>query len=117
VPIGAYTRRLLRRMQLTSILTSNTVSLEPNVGSIVAKVGLRSADAGFAYFSDYRAARSRLRAIRLPRWAQPPVRYQMCVVRRPGADAVGARRVMRRMLSSRGRSTLKRFGFGLPPRG
>src|SRR3954451_5839186 len=29
VPVGAYTRQLLRRMQLTSILQTNTVSLEP----------------------------------------------------------------------------------------
>src|SRR3954451_16286760 len=59
VPIGAYTRQLLRRMQLTSILSTNTVSLEPNVNSIVAKVGLGSADAGFAYFSDWKAAAAR----------------------------------------------------------
>jgi molybdate transport system substrate-binding protein len=117
VPIGAYTRQLLRRMRLTSILQSNTVSLEPNVNSIVAKVGLGSADAGFSYFSDYRAARGRLHVIRLPTWAQPPVRYQMCAVRRQGADTAGANRVMRKILSSRGRGILKRFGFGLTPRG
>jgi molybdate transport system substrate-binding protein len=117
VPIGAYTRQLLRRMQLTSILNTNTVSLEPNVNSIVAKVGLGSADAGFAYFSDWKAAAARLNRINLPKWAQPPVRYQMCVVRRPGADTASANRFMTRVLSSRGRSVLKRFGFGITPRG
>ena len=117
VPIGAYTRQLLRRMQLTSILTTNTVSLEPNVNSIVAKVGLGSADAGFAYYSDWKAAASRLNRINLPKWAQPPVRYQMCVVRRPGADTASANRFMQRVLSSRGQSILKRFGFGIVPRG
>jgi molybdate transport system substrate-binding protein len=116
VPIGVYTRQLLRRMQLTSILSTNTVSLEPNVNSIVAKVGLGSADAGFSYFTDYRAAQNRLRVFRLPTWAQPPVRYQMCVVKRPGADAASAKRFTQRVLSSRGRSILKRFGFGLTPR-
>ena len=116
VPIGAYTRQLLRRMQLSSILTTNTVSLEPNVNSIVAKVGLGSADAGFAYFSDWKAAAARLNRINLPKWAQPPVRYQMCVVRRPGADTAGATRFMQRVLSSRGRSILKQFGFGITPR-
>jgi len=116
VPIGAYTRQLLRRMQLTSILSTNTVSLEPNVNSIVAKVGLGSADAGFSYFTDYLAAQNRLRVFRLPTWAQPPVRYQMCVVKRPGADTASATRFMQRVLSTRGRSILKRFGFGLTPR-
>ena len=117
VPIGAYTRQLLRRMQLTSILSTNTVSLEPNVNSIVAKVGLGSADAGFAYFSDWKAAASRLNRINLPRWAQPPVRYQMCVVRRPGVDSASANRFMARVLASRGRAILQRFGFGITPRG
>jgi molybdate transport system substrate-binding protein len=117
VPIGAYTRALLRRMQLSSILTTNTVSLEPNVNSIIAKVGLGSADAGFAYFSDWKAAASRVSRINLPTWAQPPVRYQMCVVRRPGADTAAANGFMRRVVSSRGRAVLKRFGFGIPPRG
>jgi molybdate transport system substrate-binding protein len=117
VPIGAYTRQLLRRMQLSSILTTNTVSLEPNVNSIIAKVGLGSADAGFAYFSDWKAAASRVNRINLPKWAQPPVRYQMCVVRRAGADTTSANRFMRRVLSSRGQSILKRFGFGVVPRG
>jgi molybdate transport system substrate-binding protein len=117
VPIGSYTRRVLRRMRLSSVLTSNTVSLEPNVNSIVAKVGLGSADAGFAYFSDWKAAASRLNRINLPKWAQPPVRYQMCVVRRAGADTASAHRFMQRVLSSRGQSILKRFGFGIVPRG
>jgi molybdate transport system substrate-binding protein len=117
VPIGVYTRQLLRRMQLTSILTTNTVSLEPNVNSIVAKVGLGSADAGFSYYTDYLAAKSRLRVLRLPTWAQPPVRYQMCVVKRPGADTASANRFMQRVLSTQGRRVLRRFGFGLTPRG
>jgi molybdate transport system substrate-binding protein len=116
-PIGSYTRRVLRRMRLSSVLTSNTVSLEPNVNSIIAKVGLGSADAGFAYHSDYRAARRRLNLVRLPRWAQPPVRYQMCAVRRPGADSAGASRFIRRVWSTNGRRILRSAGFGLPPRG
>ncbi len=116
VPIGAYTRRLLRRMRLSSILTSNTVSLEPNVNSIVSKVGLGSADAGFSYSTDYLAASNRLRRVRLPTWAQPPVRYQICAVRRPGADTSGANRFIQRVRSTNGRRVLKRFGFGLPPR-
>ena len=33
---------------------------------------------------------------RLPTWAQPPVRYQMCVVKRPGADTAAANRFMQR---------------------
>jgi molybdate transport system substrate-binding protein len=117
VPIGAYTRQILRRMGLSSILRTNTVSQEPNVSSVVSKVALGSADAGFAYITDWRAARSRLGLIRLPARFQPPVRYQMCAVRRPGADAAPARTFMQRVRSARGRRILRSFGFGLPPRG
>src|SRR3954454_18243394 len=117
VPIGAYTRQLLRRMQLSSILTTNTVSVEPNVNSIVARVPLASADAGFAYFSDWKAAAARLHRVDLPRWAQPPVRYQMCAVRPPGGDTASANRFMQRVLAARGRAVLAGFGFGVPPRG
>jgi molybdate transport system substrate-binding protein len=117
VPIGAYTRQVLARMGLSSILRTNTVSQEPNVGGVVSKAALGSADAGFAYLTDWRAARSRLGLVRLPPRFQPPVRYQMCAVRRPGADSRGARRFIDRVRSDRGRRILRGAGFGLPPRG
>src|SRR3954452_1575132 len=56
VAICAYTRLVLRRMRLTSILNANRVSLEPNVNGIVAKVGLGSGDPGVPYFRHHRAA-------------------------------------------------------------
>ena len=117
VPIGAYTRKLLARMRLSSILSSNTVSQEPNVAGITSKVALESADAGFAYVTDGKIVADRVRTIRLPSWAQPPVRYQMCAVRRSGADTSGANAFIRRVVGSRGRSVLRAGGFGLPPRG
>ena len=54
VPVGAYTRKLLARMRLSSILSRHIVSSEPNVASITSKVALGSADAGFAYLTDAR---------------------------------------------------------------
>jgi molybdate transport system substrate-binding protein len=116
VPIGDYTRRLLKRMRLSSILQSNTVSSEPNVTSIVSKVALASADAGFAYVTDGRIAADRTDTIRLPKWAQPPVRYQICRVIREGADDAGARTFVRKVRSREGRRILRQGGFGLPPR-
>jgi molybdate transport system substrate-binding protein len=117
VPIGDYTRKLLRRMHLSSTLSSNTVSQETNVANITSKVVLGSADAGFVYVTDRRAAGDRVRGISLPRWAQPPVRYSTCTVRRSGANASGGAAFIRRLRSTTGRRVLKRFGFGLPPRG
>lgn len=116
VPIGDYTRKLLRKLRLTRILERNTVSSEPNVASITSKVALGSADAGFAYVTDGRAVSDRVRMIRLPKYAQPPVRYQICAVRRDGADTGGAHAFIDRAVGSEGRKVLKQYGFGLPPR-
>ena len=116
VPIGDYTRRLLQRMRLTSILTRNMVSLETNVANVTAKVALGSADAGFTYKTDATVAGNRVKRIRIPKWAQPPVRYQMCAVRRAGADTAGAQAFIRRVTSRAGRKTLKKWEFGVPPR-
>ena len=117
VPIGAYTRRVLARIHLSSILETNTVSNEANVAGIVSKVALGSADAGFTYVTDGQIAADRVNSIELPRGAQPPVRYQICAVKRPGADAAGAQAFINRVTASRGRSRLEQAGFGLPQRG
>jgi molybdate transport system substrate-binding protein len=117
VPVGSYTRSLLKRLGLSKILTSNTVSEEANVAGIVSKIALGSADAGFAYVTDGKIASDRVDVIRLPRYAQPPVRYQICQVVRNGVDAGGARAFIAKVRSTRGRKLLKAAGFGLPPKG
>jgi molybdate transport system substrate-binding protein len=117
VPIGTYARLLLRRMGLSSVLASNTVSQESDVAGITAKVALGSADAGFVYHTDALASRGRTRERRLPKWAQPPVRYLLCAVLRDGADTRGAQAFIRKVSSNAGRSALRHYGFGLPPRG
>jgi molybdate transport system substrate-binding protein len=116
VPVGAYTRRLLEKLRLTAILRRNTVSEEANVSGVVSKVALGSADAGFVYMTDARIARARVAAIRLPAYAQPPIRYDICIVRRRGADTRGAAAFVRRVLSPRGRQLLRAGGFGVPAR-
>lgn len=116
VPIGDYTRQLLRRLGLSAVLTRNTVSQESNVANVVTKVRDGAADAGFAYVTDGRIASDRVTAIRLPTWAQPPVRYQACQVVRPGVDASGAQAFINRVRSDAGRRLLRAAGFGVPRR-
>jgi molybdate transport system substrate-binding protein len=116
VPIGAYTRQVLRRMRLSSILSANRVSQETNVGQITSKVALGSADAGFVYATDALGVKDRTKVISLPKWAQPPVRYQVCAVRRAGADTRRAQAFIKKVTGAAGRAALKRYGFGLPPR-
>ena len=78
VPVGGYTRQLLARLRLGRVLTQNVVSNEQNVAGVVSKVALGSAVAGFVYVTDGKIASDRVRVIRLPTWAQPPIRYEFC---------------------------------------
>lgn len=115
VPVGDYTRLLLRRLRLSSALSTNTVSQERDVASVVAKVRLNSADAGFVYHTDALLAGADTKEIRLPQRAQPAVRYQICAVKRPGADTAGAQAYIKAVRSAAGRRALRKVGFGLPP--
>jgi len=116
VPVGAYTRRLLARMRLGTVLTQNVVSGEANVGGVVTKVALGSAVAGFVYATDGKIASDRVRVLRLPTRAQPPIRYEFCIVQRPGAGRAGAQAFVNKVRSTRGRRVLDAAGFGLPRR-
>lgn len=117
VPIGDYTRRLLRRLGLSNVLRRNAVSQQSNVGQVLSQVAFGGADAGFVYVTDARTQRDRIDSLYVPQFAQPPVRYQGCIVRRAGVDRAGAQEVLDALRSSRGRGLLRRFGFGLPPKG
>ena len=79
VPVGAYTRTVLRKMGLTSVL-SKVVSQETDVRAVTGKVALGQADAGFVYVTDARAVSDQVTVIRIPAWAQPRVRYEIAVV-------------------------------------
>jgi molybdate transport system substrate-binding protein len=112
VPVGSYTRRVLRRLGLTSVL-SKVVSREPDVKGIVGKVALGQADAGFVYATDVKPVADRVTAIAIPAWAQPKVRYEIAVVK-AGRKASAARAWVRMLrTSARARRLLVQAGFGL----
>lgn len=115
VPIGSYTRRILDALGVEDEVMANVVSQETDVKGIVGKVALGAADAGFVYFTDSRPVASRVRVLGLPEWAQPPIRYELAVVRASKRQAAG-RAFVARVLSKRGRQLLARAGFGLPKR-
>jgi molybdate transport system substrate-binding protein len=109
VPVGSYTRKVLRRMGLLSVL-SKVVSQESDVRAVTGKVALGQADAGFVYVTDARAVRDRVTVIRIPAWAQPRVRYEIAVVSR-STRKVAARAWIKRLLSPRGQEALRSYGF------
>ena len=80
VPIGSYTRQILRNFGLLNAILPQVVSQERDVATIAAKIKLGAADAGFVYVTDAQAAGAGLVALPLPSWAQPPVKYEGCVV-------------------------------------
>ena len=110
VPIGSYTRTILKNLALTSVL-SNVVSQETDVRSILAKVALGEADAGFVYVTDAKTVQGQVKVIRIPAWAQPPVRYGIAVVKstQDRADAVA---FIDKVLSKAGQAKLRAAGFG-----
>jgi molybdate transport system substrate-binding protein len=112
VPIGLYTRQVLKRLALLRVLRK-AVSQEPDVKGIVGKLALGEADAGFVYATDVRAASSRLIAIPLPKRSQPTVRYEVAVVKGSN-NRERALEFVADLLSTDGRSELAKAGFGLP---
>ena len=112
VPIGNYTREVLKRLALLRVLRK-AVSQEPDVKGIVGKLALGEADAGFVYATDVRAASSRLVAIPLPKRSQPTVRYEVAVVE-DAANRESALEFVADLLSTDGRRELEQAGFGLP---
>ena len=112
VPIGLYTREVLKRLGLLRVL-KKTVSLEPDVKGIVGKVALGQADAGFVYLTDVAPVASRARAIRIPERAQPTVVYELAIAAEPN-DLAAAQDFVIAVLGPDGRRQLRAARFGLP---
>jgi molybdate transport system substrate-binding protein len=115
VPVGGYTKQALDALGITADVMKNVVSQETDVKGVVAKVALGEADAGFVYATDARTVAKRTRVIPVPAWAQPPIRYEIAVVKGT-AHARAARAFVRRVTGKVGRRLLARAGFGLPRR-
>ena len=113
VPIGSYTRQILDTLGISGDVLKNVVSEETDVKGIVSKVALGEADAGFVYRTDAKPVASRTRSLTLPDWAQPPIRYEIAVVKAT-THPVAARAYVKRMLTRRARAQLAKAGFGLP---
>jgi len=110
VPIGSYTRQILANLGLTSVL-SNVVSNEQNVRDILAKVSLGEADAGFVYVTDAKTVTGKVKAIFLPGWAQPHVKYELTIVK-SSTNQIAAARFVKNVLAKRGQKLLAAAGFG-----
>lgn len=109
VPVGGYTRTVLRKMGLSSVL-SKVVSQESDVKAVTGKVALGQAEAGFVYVTDARPVSDDVTVIRIPAWAQPRVRYEIAVVSR-SSNKTAAQQWIRTLLGPKGQAALKKAGF------
>jgi molybdate transport system substrate-binding protein len=109
VPVGSYTRTVLRKLGLSSVL-SKVVSNETDVRAVTGKVALGQADAGFVYATDARSVADRVTVIPIPARAQPGVRYEIAVVA-SSSKMAAAQAWIRMLVSAHGQSVLKRYGF------
>jgi molybdate transport system substrate-binding protein len=113
VPAGSYTRTVLRNMNLAAPVLANVVSNESDVRSVLSKVALGEADAGFVYVTDAKTVTGKVNVLQLPAWAQPRVRYEMAVVS-SSRNKAAAQAFIDKVLSKAGQAKLKAAGFGAP---
>ncbi len=113
VPVGAYTLQVLKTMRMTDLL-DNVVSRESDVRSVLAKVALGEADAGFVYATDARTVPGKVTVLRLPVWARPSVAYGIAVVTASKHRAAAAA-YLKLLLGRRAQTAFRAYGF-LPRR-
>ena len=109
VPVGAYTVQVLRQMNLSKVL-GNVVSQETDVRTVLTKVALGQADAGFVYATDAQTVPNDVKVIKVPVWAQPKVVYAMAVISR-SQNKAAAQAFIDRVLSASGQATMAKYGF------
>jgi molybdate transport system substrate-binding protein len=109
VPVGSYTLQVLKQMGLSSVL-SNVVSRESDVRSVLSKVALGEADAGFVYSTDAKTVPGKVSVIKIPAWAQPKVTYELAVVSSSPHKAA-ARKFINEVLSKAGQKKMLVAGF------
>jgi len=120
VPVGAYTRTVLANLDATygagysAKVLGNVVSNEDAVTSVLSKVQLGEADAGFVYVTDARSAGSAVTVVELPAAANAVATYPIAVVKASAAASAAAGFVAF-VLGPQAQAELGRAGFGPPP--
>jgi len=89
---------------------SNVVSRESDVRSVLSKVALGEADAGFVYSTDAKTVPGKVTVIKIPAWAQPKVTYALAVVA-SSPQKTAARKFVAELLGAAGQKKLLAAGF------
>jgi molybdate transport system substrate-binding protein len=110
VPVGSYTLQVLDQMGLRSAVSANFVSQETDVRSVLSKVQLGQADAGFVYATDAQTVPGQVTVIKVPAWAQPKIAYSMAIVSK-SQNKAAAQAFINEVLSKSGQATMLKYGF------
>jgi len=110
VPVGSYTLQVLKQMGLTASVLRNVVSRESDVRSVLSKVALGEADAGFVYSTDAKTVPGKVQVIKVPAWAQPKLTYAMAIVA-SSSNKAAAQRYISEILSKAGQAKMLAAGF------
>ena len=111
VPVGSYTRTVLKKMALTSVL-AKVVSQESDVKAVTGKVALGQADAGFVYATDAALIKDKAKVVAtIP--TETPVSYPIAVIA-AGPQAAAGRRFADFVQAPAGQAILAKYGFGRP---
>jgi molybdate transport system substrate-binding protein len=115
VPVGSYTRTVLSNLGISAGVLKNVVSQETDVRSVLGKVALGEADAGFVYITDARTVSGKVKVIAIRESAQPHVVYEVAVVK-SSRHLQAAYRYVTRLIRPTAQRALERYGFGPRPK-
>jgi molybdate transport system substrate-binding protein len=113
VPCGDYARNVFMNLGITQTAMKNVVSQTTDVTQTVAEVALGQADAGFVYITDAKAAKGKVKVIRLPAKAKPQAADVIAVVK-SGRNRTAAKAFIAKIMSPAGQARLRAAGFGKP---
>jgi molybdate transport system substrate-binding protein len=115
VPVGSYTRTVLKNLGLSDAVLKNVVSDETDVRDVLAKVALGEADAGFVYITDAKTVRGKIGVIAIRASAQPKVVYEAAVVKSSKTKRADYA-FLTRLIRPAGQKLLESYGFGPRPK-
>ena len=78
--------------------------------TVLTKVQLGQADAGFVYSTDAQTLPAQVTVIKVPAWAQPKIAYAMAIVAR-SQNKAAAQAFIDKVLSKQGQATMLKYGF------
>jgi molybdate transport system substrate-binding protein len=113
VPVGSYTETVLQNLGISDS-DLDIVSKEQDVKSVLSKVELGEADAGFVYVTDALAAGGKVKQLQLPAAAEATATYPIAIVS-ASHETQAAQQWIDLVTGADGQKVLQDLAFGPPP--